>query len=99
MQALRCAGMVILMTDARMEPSVARDMLQGQPDALRSEFHLSYAMILGLARGQALVDIEALLARSFRQAQAQNGLPALRQRMGALQVLPLALWYLLLQLP
>ena len=68
-----------------MEPGVAKDMLQGQPDALRSEFNLSYAMMLGLARGQALLDIEALLAKSFRQAQAQNGLPALRQRMHALQ--------------
>ena len=78
--------MVILMTDVRMEPAVVKDMLQGQPDALCSEFHLSYAMILGLARGQALLDVEAVLARSFRQAQAQNGLPALRQRMHALQV-------------
>ena len=61
---------------------------QGQPDALRSEFHLSYAMILGLARGQAVLDIEALLAASFRQSQAQNELPALRQRIAALQVTP-----------
>ena len=60
--------------------------VQGQPDALRSEFHLSYSMILGLARGQAMLDIEALLAASFRQSQAQNELPALRQRIAALQV-------------
>lgn len=45
-------------------------------------------MILGLARGQAVLDIEALLAASFRQSQAQNELPALRQRIAALQVRP-----------
>ena len=32
------AGIVMLMIDTRMEPAVARSMVQGAPDTLHSEF-------------------------------------------------------------
>ena len=43
-------GVVVLMMDERMEASTARDMLRGAPDALQSEFHLSYNMLLNMLR-------------------------------------------------
>ena len=43
-------GVVILMLDTRLEPAVAREMVQGAPDTLRSEFHLGYNMLLNLLR-------------------------------------------------
>ena len=70
----------MLMLDTRMEPAVARGMVQGAPDALRSEFHLSYTMLLNLALGEAATEPEALLRASFRQFQTERALPALRAR-------------------
>ena len=81
-----CAGIVILMLDAKMEPPVARHMVQGAPDALHSEFHLSYAMLLALARSETEVDAATLLRRSFRQFQALKALPSMQQRIARLQV-------------
>lgn len=69
-----------------MEPAVARHMLQGAADPLHSEFHLTYAMLLALARSSADVTAESLLSKSFRQYQAQRAIPGLQQRIGALQV-------------
>ena len=82
-------GIVILMLDAKMEPAVARHMVQGAPDPLHSEFHLSYGMLLALARSETDVDALTLLQQSFRQFQAQRVLPAMQLRVEALQVIRL----------
>ena len=58
----------MLMIDTRMEPAVARSMVQGAPDTLHSEFHLSYAMLLNLLLSDAS-EPESLLKASFRQFQ------------------------------
>lgn len=75
----------MLMLDTRMEPAVAKSMVQGAPDALHSEFHLSYTMLLNLLLSEAL-DPEALLRKSFRQFQTERSLPALRLRSQQLEV-------------
>lgn len=75
----------MLMIDTRMEPAIAKDMVQGRPDTLHSEFHLSYAMLLNLLLSEA-ADPESLLRASFRQFQVERSLPALTQRIAALEV-------------
>ncbi|EIE21291.1 antiviral helicase [Coccomyxa subellipsoidea C-169] len=77
-------GIVMLMLDTRMEPAVAKSMVQGAPDTLHSEFHLSHTMLLNLLLSEAL-EPEALLRQSFRQFQTERSLPALRARIAALQ--------------
>jgi ATP-dependent RNA helicase DOB1 len=83
------AGIVMLMLDTRLEPAVAKSMVQGVPDTLHSEFHLSYTMLLNLLLSEAS-NPEALLRASFRQFQMQRSLPDLRRRVTALEVHPLA---------
>ena len=80
-----CAGIVMLMIDTRMEPAIAKNMVQGAPDTLHSEFHLSYAMLLNLLLSEA-ADPESLLRASFRQFQVERSLPALNQRIANLEV-------------
>ena len=80
------AGVVILCLDTRMEPAVARGMVQGAPDTLHSEFQLSYTMLLNLLLGEAALGPEALLQASFRQFQTERALPALRARIARLEV-------------
>ena len=80
------AGVVVLCLDTRMEPAVARGMVQGAPDTLHSEFQLSYTMLLNLLLGEAALGPEALLQASFRQFQTERALPALRARTARLEV-------------
>ena len=68
-------GVVILMMDGRLDPAVAKDMLHGAPDALNSEFHLGYNMLLNLATRSDAAGVEDLLRRSFRQFQMEAALP------------------------
>lgn len=70
-------GIVILMLDTKMEPSIAKDMVRGAPDALWSEFRLGYAPLLAQLRSED-ADPEVLLGASFRQFQLQRALPALQ---------------------
>ena len=79
------AGIVMLMIDTRMEPAIAKNMVQGAPDTLHSEFRLSYAMLLNLLLSEA-ADPESLLRASFRQFQVERSLPALTQRIAQLEV-------------
>jgi superfamily II RNA helicase len=85
MITLLCTGIVMLMLDTRMEPAVAKSMVQGAPDTLHSEFHLSYTMLLNLMLSEALAP-EALLRKSFRQFQTERSLPTLRLRSQQLEV-------------
>jgi ATP-dependent RNA helicase DOB1 len=70
-------GIVVMMLDDRLEPSVCRDMIKGAPDRLNSAFHLSYNMILNLMRVDGL-PAEHILTRSFFQFQAADSVPGLQ---------------------
>ncbi|UPR01038.1 ATP-dependent RNA helicase [Chloropicon primus] len=72
-------GIVILMLDSKMEPAVARQMVQGSADPLVSAFHLSFNMILNLCRTDG-GDPSALMRSSYRQHQTELALPALKKR-------------------
>ena len=79
-------GIVILMLDSKMEPAVARQMVQGSADPLTSAFHLSFNMILSLLRTEG-GDPERLMKASYRQYQMERALPGLAQKAAELKAL------------
>lgn len=80
-----CAGVVVMMLDTKMEPPVARDMVKGAPDQLRSAFHLNYSSLLNMLRCEG-VEPEALMKASFAQFQMERSLPQLQARVTQLEV-------------
>ncbi|KAI9505900.1 rRNA-processing arch domain-containing protein [Coemansia spiralis] len=77
-------GVVILMLDEKMEPSIAKGMVKGEPDVLNSAFHLSYNMILNLMRVETFTP-QYMLERSFHQFQTHAEIPRLEARCVELQ--------------
>jgi len=69
-------GIVIQMIDEKMEPSVCKGILYGDPDPLNSSYRISYNMLLNLLRVED-VDPEYLLRASFYQYQQESEAPAL----------------------
>lgn len=61
-------GIVILMVDEKMEPSVAQGMVKGQSDVLNSSFHIGYNMLLNLLRVEG-IDPTYMLKQSFHQVR------------------------------
>ena len=72
-------GIVIQMIDEKMEPSVCKSILYGDPDPLNSSYRISYNMLLNLLRVED-VDPEYLLRASFHQYQQESEAPALEQQ-------------------
>ncbi|EDQ87492.1 uncharacterized protein MONBRDRAFT_35219 [Monosiga brevicollis MX1] len=77
-------GIVILMMDEKVEPTFAKQMLQGQADQLNSAFHLTYNMVLNLLRVEE-VNPEYMLQRSFRQFQNSQAIPGLEAKIAERQ--------------
>lgn len=69
-------GIVIQMVDEKMEPSVCKGILYGDPDPLNSSYRISYNMLLNMMRVED-VDPEYLLKASFHQFQQESEAPAL----------------------
>mmetsp|Transcript_24712 Transcript_24712/g.36895 ORF Transcript_24712/g.36895 Transcript_24712/m.36895 type:complete len:901 (+) Transcript_24712:1150-3852(+) len=69
-------GIVIQMIDEKMEPSICKGILYGDPDPLNSSYRISYNMLLNLLRVED-VDPEYLLRASFHQYQQESDAPAL----------------------
>ncbi len=67
-------GIVILMVDEKMEPSVAKSMVKGSADPLNSSFYISYNMLLNLMRVEGM-NPEDLLRKSFHQFQSTRKIP------------------------
>ncbi|KAH0566228.1 ATP-dependent RNA helicase mtr4 [Trichoglossum hirsutum] len=61
-------GIVIMMVDAKMDPTVAKEIVRGEQDKLNSAFHLGYNMILNLMRVEG-ISPEFMLDRCFYQFQ------------------------------
>lgn len=72
-------GIVIQMIDEKMDPSVCKGILYGDPDPLNSSYRISYNMLLNLLRVED-VDPEYLLRASFHQFQQECEAPALEQQ-------------------
>ncbi|KAI9024145.1 antiviral helicase [Hyaloraphidium curvatum] len=77
-------GVVILMLDEKIEPSVAKNMLKGEADRLNSAFHLGYNMILNLLRVEG-VSPEYMLERCFFQFQNAARIPELSSQLERLE--------------
>ncbi|CAG2107236.1 unnamed protein product [Medioppia subpectinata] len=77
-------GIVILMIDEKMSPSVGKELIKGKPDFLNSAFHLTYNMVLNLLRVEE-VNPEYMLQHSFYQFQHYSEYPKLQQRLEELQ--------------
>ena len=69
-------GIVILMVDDKINPSVGKDLVKGKPDAINSAFHLTYNMVLNLLRVDD-VNPEYMLQHSFYQFQHYSKVPEL----------------------
>lgn len=69
-------GIVILMLDEKMVPSVGRNLVKGSADPINSAFRLTYNMVLNLLRVEE-VNPEYMMERSFFQFQNYSNIPKL----------------------
>ncbi|KAI2795921.1 Exosome RNA helicase MTR4 [Blomia tropicalis] len=72
-------GIVILMIDEKMSPTVGKELIRGKPDPINSAFHLTYNMVLNLLRVEE-VNPEYMLEHSFFQFQHYLEYPKLREQ-------------------
>ncbi|XP_034939443.1 exosome RNA helicase MTR4 [Chelonus insularis] len=77
-------GIVILMIDEKVSPSVGKEIIQGKADPINSAFHLTYNMVLNLLRVEE-INPEYMLERSFYQFQNQATIPILYNKVKELQ--------------
>ncbi|XP_071953864.1 exosome RNA helicase MTR4-like [Antedon mediterranea] len=77
-------GIVILMVDEKMSPSVGKNIVQGLPDPLNSAFHLTYNMVLNLLRVEE-INPEYMLEKSFYQFQNYIAIPQLIDKLKQLE--------------
>uniref|UniRef100_A0A6V7KYP6 Helicase ATP-binding domain-containing protein n=1 Tax=Bracon brevicornis TaxID=1563983 RepID=A0A6V7KYP6_9HYME len=77
-------GIVILMIDEQVNPTVGKEIVQGKADPINSAFHLTYNMVLNLLRVEE-INPEYMLERSFYQFQNQASIPLLYNKVKELQ--------------
>lgn len=78
-------GIAILMCDEKIEPTVAKDIMSGSAEPLKSTFRLGYNMLLNLLRAEE-ADPEYVIARSLAQFQADRALPANEKKLHELEM-------------
>jgi ATP-dependent RNA helicase DOB1 len=69
-------GVVIMMCDAKLDPTAAKAMVKGEADRLDSAFHLGYNMVLNLMKVEG-ISPEFMLEKCFFQFQSSVGVPML----------------------
>ncbi|KAK5946466.1 ATP-dependent RNA helicase mtr4 [Knufia obscura] len=77
-------GIVIMMIDEQMDPSVAKEIVRGEQDKLNSAFYLGYNMILNLLRVEG-ISPEYMLERCFHQFQNTAGVSGLEKELHQLE--------------
>lgn len=77
-------GIVILMVDEKMSPTVGKQLLKGSADPLNSAFHLTYNMVLNLLRVEE-INPEYMLEKSFYQFQHYRAIPGVAERVKKLE--------------
>lgn len=73
-------GIVIMMINETMEPTVAKNIVRGEQDKLNSAFYLGYNMILNLLRVEG-ISPEFMLERCFHQFQNLASVSGLEQKL------------------
>uniref|UniRef100_A0A8D2INK6 Exosome RNA helicase MTR4 n=1 Tax=Varanus komodoensis TaxID=61221 RepID=A0A8D2INK6_VARKO len=77
-------GIVILMVDEKMSPTVGKQLLKGSADPLNSAFHLTYNMVLNLLRVEE-INPEYMLEKSFYQFQHYRAIPGVVEKVTKLE--------------
>ncbi|KAK4549673.1 ATP-dependent RNA helicase mtr4 [Oleoguttula mirabilis] len=77
-------GIVIMMIDEKMDPTVAKGIVRGEQDKLNSAFYLGYNMILNLTRVEG-INPEFMLERCFFQFQNAASVSGLEKEMAELE--------------
>ncbi|OCT98720.1 exosome RNA helicase MTR4 [Xenopus laevis] len=77
-------GIVILMVDEKMSPTVGKQLLKGSADPLNSAFHLTYNMVLNLLRVEE-INPEYMLEKSFYQFQHYRAIPGVAEKVKKLE--------------
>ncbi|MCJ1260882.1 ATP-dependent RNA helicase mtr4 [Lobaria immixta] len=77
-------GIVIMMIDEKMEPTVAKGIVRGEQDKLNSAFYLGYNMILNLMRVEG-ISPEFMLERCFFQFQNTASVSGLEKELHDLE--------------
>ncbi|XP_030326832.1 exosome RNA helicase MTR4 isoform X3 [Strigops habroptila] len=77
-------GIVILMVDEKMSPTIGKQLLKGSADPLNSAFHLTYNMVLNLLRVEE-INPEYMLEKSFYQFQHYRTIPEIVERVNKLE--------------
>uniref|UniRef100_A0A8B9FYU1 RNA helicase n=1 Tax=Amazona collaria TaxID=241587 RepID=A0A8B9FYU1_9PSIT len=77
-------GIVILMVDEKMSPTIGKQLLKGSADPLNSAFHLTYNMVLNLLRVEE-INPEYMLEKSFYQFQHYRTIPEIVERVTKLE--------------
>ncbi|KAM6104776.1 LOW QUALITY PROTEIN: exosome RNA helicase MTR4 [Pterocles gutturalis] len=75
-------GIVILMVDEKMSPTIGKQLLKGSADPLNSAFHLTYNMVLNLLRVE---EINPEYMKSFYQFQHYRTIPEIVEVMNNLE--------------
>ncbi|KAK4984435.1 ATP-dependent RNA helicase mtr4 [Elasticomyces elasticus] len=78
-------GVVIMMIDEKMDPTVAKEIVRGEQDNLNSAFYLGYNMILNLMRVEG-ISPEFMLERCFYQFQNTASVSGLEKELHELEV-------------
>ncbi|NXK54240.1 MTREX helicase, partial [Chauna torquata] len=77
-------GIVILMVDEKMSPTIGKQLLKGSADPLNSAFHLTYNMVLNLLRVEE-INPEYMLEKSFYQFQHYRAIPGVVEKVNKLE--------------
>ncbi|MBM4132368.1 MAG: hypothetical protein FJ245_01245 [Nitrospira sp.] len=79
-------GFAVLTPSPYIDLSVITKGLTGQPEAIDSQFVISYPMILNLLKAHPLDQIQAILAKSFAQFQLNSRAEILENKLDTLHV-------------
>ncbi|XP_053304021.1 exosome RNA helicase MTR4 [Spea bombifrons] len=77
-------GIVILMVDEKISPTIGKQLLKGSADPLNSAFHLTYNMVLNLLRVEE-INPEYMLEKSFYQFQHYRAIPGVAEKVKKLE--------------
>ncbi|EEP80750.1 ATP-dependent RNA helicase DOB1 [Uncinocarpus reesii 1704] len=77
-------GIVIMMVNEEMDPTVVKEIVRGEQDKLNSAFYLGYNMILNLLRVEG-VSPEFMLERCFAQFQSASSVGTLEKELEELE--------------
>ena len=83
-RGLDATGVVIVVANDQPDTQLLNRMMLGQSSKLRSQFRITYSMVLNLLRVEA-IKVEEMIKRSFSENATQRLLPNQQKQLKALQ--------------